>query len=181
VRVAIFVAVTAALALMSRKSLAAPRSHGFYRFFAFELLSGLVLWNAPGWFREPWSGHQLASWALLAASAGLAIDAFRLILTAGQPAQGAAQDTNLWFENTTKLVGAGIYRWIRHPMYASLMALGWGAFLKQPGATGVGLALGASGFLLATAIAEERENLARFGGAYASYMKTTRRFVPYLF
>jgi protein-S-isoprenylcysteine O-methyltransferase Ste14 len=43
------------------------------------------------------------------------------------------------------------------------------------------LALGASGFLIATSIAEERENLMRFGAAYASYLKRTRRFVPFLF
>jgi protein-S-isoprenylcysteine O-methyltransferase Ste14 len=41
--------------------------------------------------------------------------------------------------------------------------------------------MGASGFLLATAIAEERENLKRFGAPYADYMKTTHRFVPFIF
>jgi len=181
VRVVIFVAASATLALVSRRSLAVPRSHGFYRFFAFELLLGLVLLNAPGWFREPLAIHQLASWAVLAASTGLAIEAFRLILKVGRPAQGAAQGTNVWFENTTTLVGVGIYRLIRHPMYASLMGLGWGTFLKHPGGLGLALALGASGFLVATSVAEERENVAKFGGAYSAYMKTTRRFVPYLF
>jgi protein-S-isoprenylcysteine O-methyltransferase Ste14 len=43
------------------------------------------------------------------------------------------------------------------------------------------LAVGASGSLMATAIAEERENLLRFGAAYADYMRCTRRFVPFLF
>jgi protein-S-isoprenylcysteine O-methyltransferase Ste14 len=38
-----------------------------------------------------------------------------------------------------------------------------------------------SGFLIATAVAEERENLASFGAPYAAYMKRTRRFVPFLF
>jgi protein-S-isoprenylcysteine O-methyltransferase Ste14 len=51
---------------------------------------------------------------------------------------------------------------IRHPIYASLMAPGWGAFLKHPSAVGLGLALGAFGFLIATSVTEERENLARF-------------------
>jgi len=180
-RVAIFVAVSATLALWTRRSLLVPRSHGFYRFFAFELLLVLVLLNAPGWFREPLSMHQLASWAVLGASTGLAMEAFRLILKVGRPATGAAPGTNVWFENTTTLVGVGIYRFIRHPMYASLMGLGWGAFLKHPGGLGLALALAASGCLVATSVAEERENLARFGPAYLAYMKTTRRFVPYLF
>jgi protein-S-isoprenylcysteine O-methyltransferase Ste14 len=43
------------------------------------------------------------------------------------------------------------------------------------------LALSASGFLVATAAAEERENLASFGASYAAYMKRTRRFVPFVF
>jgi hypothetical protein len=52
----------------------------------------LVLLNAPVWFHDPFSTHQLASWAVLAASTGLAI------IKAGQPARGASQGTNLWFE-----------------------------------------------------------------------------------
>ena len=181
IRAGIFIAGSAVFALLTRRSLATPRSHGFFRYFAFVLLLALVLLNAPGWFREPLSTRQLASWTMLAASAALAIEAFRLFLRAGRPARNPPQGANLWFENTTTLVAVGIYRFIRHPMYASLMALGWGAFLKQPSGIGLGLALGASAFLIATALAEERENLARFGAAYSAYMKTTQRFVPFLF
>lgn len=179
-RAGIFVVVSAAFALLTRRSLRDARSHGFYRFFAFELLLALVLLNAPGWFHDPLSTRQVVSWAILAASTGLAIEGFRLFFKIGRPAGNVAHGADLWFENTTTLVAVGIYRFIRHPMYASLMGLGWGAFLKHPSGTGLGLALGASGFLVATSIAEERENLARFGAAYSAYMKTTRRFVPFL-
>jgi protein-S-isoprenylcysteine O-methyltransferase Ste14 len=100
----------------------------------------------------------------------------------GRPAQTAVQSANLPFENTTTLVMVGAYRWIRHPLYASLLALAWCTYLKSPLGTGsIVLTVGASGFLLATAIAEERENLLRFGAAYADYMKRTRRFVPFVF
>jgi protein-S-isoprenylcysteine O-methyltransferase Ste14 len=78
------------------------------------------------------------------------------------------------------LVEVGVYRFIRHPMYASVLALGWGAFLKRPSIVGLALALCASGFLAATAVVEERENVARFGASYTAYMKGTRRFVPFL-
>ncbi len=44
----------------------------------------------------------------------------------------------------------------------------------------VALVLGGSGFLVATAVVEERENLSRFGAAYQAYMQRTRRFVPFL-
>ena len=76
----------------------------------------------------------------------------------------------------------GAYHWIRHPLYASLLTLSWSAYLKEPfEIASIVLTLGASGFLITTAIAEERENLLRFGAAYAEYMKRTRRFVPFVF
>jgi protein-S-isoprenylcysteine O-methyltransferase Ste14 len=182
VRVAIFLAASAAIIRLSWRPLRDLRSHGFYRFFAFELMSALILLNVPMWFRDPLSARQLVSWFLGAASIGLAIEGFRLLRAIGRPAPIAARSANLSFENTTTLVTVGAYRFIRHPLYASLLALVWCAYLKNPFAiVGIVLTLGASGFLIATAVAEERENLASFGAAYAAYMKHTRRFVPFLF
>jgi len=181
-RVALFFAASAAILPLSWRSLKDWRTHGFYRFFAFELLLALILLNAPLWFRNPLSVRQLVSWLLGAVSIGLAIEGFRLLRVIGRPRPTAAPSANLPFENTTTLVTIGAYRWIRHPLYASLLALAWSAWLKDPLGTGsVALTLGASGFLLATAMAEERENLKRFGAAYADYMKSTQRFIPFLF
>lgn len=191
VRVGIFAAASAAITLLSWRSLRAPRSHGFYRFFALELLLTLVLLNVPHWFGEPLTVRQIVSWSLLATSLGLAIEGFRLLRRIGKLAREATAATNLAdrlglaallaSENTTALVTVGAYKFIRHPLYASLLAGAWGACLKHPSGISVGLALGASGFLVATAVAEERENLARFGAAYAAYMRSTRRFVPFVF
>ncbi len=182
VRAAIFLAASAVITRLSWRSLRDWRSHGFHRFFAFELLSALILLNVPMWFRDPLSARQLVSWFLGAASIGLAIEGFRLLRLIGRPTPTAAGSTNLPFENTTALVTVGAYRFVRHPLYASLLALVWCAYLKNPLAiSGMVLALGASGLLVATSMAEERENLVRFGAAYADYMKRTRRFVPFLF
>ena len=181
-RIGIFLAASAAITWLSWRSLRDMRAHGFYRFFAFELLSALVLLNAPEWFRDPFAARQWVAWFLGAASIGLAIEGFRLLRLIGRPVPTPARGTNLPFENTTTLVTVGAYRLIRHPLYASLLALVWGAYLKNPLSIGsIALALGASGFLVATAVAEERENLMAFGAAYAAYMKRTRRFVPFLF
>jgi len=120
-------------------------------------------------FRDWLSARQLVSWFLGAASIGLAIEGFRLFRLIGRPTPTATRSTNLPFENTTTLVTVGAYRFIRHPLYASLLALVWCAYLKNPlPITGIVLALGASGFLIATSIAEEQENLMSFGAAYAA-------------
>jgi protein-S-isoprenylcysteine O-methyltransferase Ste14 len=170
-----------AIFLLSWRSLKSPGSHGFYRFFAFELLWALVVVNAPVWFREPLSTRQAASWILLTLSAGLALEAFRLLRLIGRPSSQGVLDANLPFENTTILVTSGLYRLIRHPMYASLLALAWGAGLKDLSARSILLAVGTSGFIVATALVEERENSERFGEEYAAYRRSTKRFIPFIF
>jgi protein-S-isoprenylcysteine O-methyltransferase Ste14 len=182
IRGAIFLVASAGIIRLSWRPLRCVRSHGFYRFFAFELLAALILLNAPLCFRDPLSARQLVSYSLGAASIGLAIEGFRLLRLIGRPAAAAARGANIAFENTTTLVTVGAYRFIRHPLYASLLALAWCAYLKDPFAlAGIVLTLGASGFLIATAVAEERENLEAFGAPYAAYMQRTRRFVPFVF
>ncbi len=85
VRAAIFLAVSAAITRLSWRSLRDWRSHGFYRFFALELLSALLLLNISMWFRDPLSARQLVSWFLGACSTGLAIEGFRLLRLIGRP------------------------------------------------------------------------------------------------
>jgi len=180
-QLAVFAIGSAGLVLFSRPALRVRRTHGFYRFFAFESILALIVLAAPRWFRDPLSARQIASWLLLLSSLLLAAHGFYLLRVIGRP-QGQ-------FENTTRLVTRGAYRTIRHPLYSSLLLLGWGAFLKSSSPAGlrstaslaVALALAASAALFATARVEEGENLARFGAEYAAYMKTTRMFVPWLF
>src|SRR3990172_9224736 len=120
----VFVALSLGIAYRSRASLRDPSSHGFYRFFAFESLLALVIINVSVWFREPLSTPQLASWILLLTSAFLAVHGFRIVRREGKPSTS--------FETTTVLVRSGAYRYIRHPLYASLVYFGWGVFFKHP-------------------------------------------------
>ena len=76
-RVALFFIVSAAILLLSWRSLRDLRTHGFYRFFGFEMLLALILLNAPVWFLDPFSARQIAAWLLGAISIGLAIEGFR--------------------------------------------------------------------------------------------------------
>jgi protein-S-isoprenylcysteine O-methyltransferase Ste14 len=178
---AIFVLASACILRLSWGSLRFPRSHGFSRFFAFEFIAALVVLNAPHWFRDPFAPRQLVSWVLLFGSIWPAVVGLSLLRTYGRPSREASDPTKLAFERTTALVTTGMYRYIRHPMYASLLGLAWGTALKDLSAASVALVLAASVSLLATALAEERESIAQFGPSYVEYMKTTRRFIPFLF
>jgi protein-S-isoprenylcysteine O-methyltransferase Ste14 len=166
---------------ISRGSLRRRDAHGFYRFFAFEAILGLVALNLPTWLRDPFSPRQLASWALLLASLLLAVHGFTLLRRAGKPDPGIEDPTRLGVEKTTCLVRSGAYRVIRHPLYASLLALAWGVFLKAPSWLGLTLAVVATGALYLTARVEEQENLRNFGPAYGEYMRETRMFIPFVF
>lgn len=172
VRSVVFVAVSAGLAFLSRRSLRDRRAHGFYRFFAFESLLALILLNADRWFAAPFAARQIVSWPLLLVSIVLAAHGFHLLRVRGRPEGG--------LEHTTRLVTRGAYRWIRHPLYASLLCLAWGAFFKDPSPGGGALVLATCGFLVATARVEEAENLEKFGAEYAAYMRRTRRFLPFV-
>ena len=176
----LLVPATIANIAFSRRSLAAPRSHGFHRFFVFELIVVLLLKNAGAWFDDPFSPVHLLSWLLLLGSIAPAVSGYLALRRRGEPSKGSALATNLDFENTGRLITTGIYRHIRHPMYTSLLLLTWGIMLKVPSWSGMLLACSATGFLVATARAEEAENLLRFGGSYRAYMRGTRRFIPFV-
>lgn len=179
--VAVFVLLSLALAWVSRVSLTAPRSHGFFRFFAWEAILALALMNLKTWFKQPFSWHQLISWLLLSISALLVIDALLRLKKSGGQDTRRAEAPMLEFEKTTHLVTTGAYRYIRHPLYSSLLFLAWGVFFKAPGLAGALLAGTASILLVITAKIEEGENLRYFGEEYRGYMDTTKMFIPYLY
>jgi len=172
---------TAAILYVSRASLLRPGSHGFYRFFAWELLLILLLLNMREWFHEPLAPHQLVSWPLLIISGFLIIDSVIRLPLQGAPSDTRVDDSLISIEKTTRLVTGGIYHYIRHPMYSSLFFLGWGIFFKDPSWLGGILATAASVFLVLTARVEEDENIRFFGSEYQEYMKRTKSFVPFVF
>jgi len=79
------------------------------------------------------------------------------------------------------LVKRGAYKYIRHPLYSSLLLFAWGVFFKDVSFPSTALVLLASSFLVATAKVEEDENLKKFGDEYRAYLKTTKMFIPFLF
>lgn len=169
----IFFVIGSLIALyLTRVTTRAGFRHAMPRFLAFEAVLGLVAINLRYWIDDPFSIRQLISWALLVLSGLLAIHGFWLLRRFGK-AQGE-------FERTSVLVTSGAYRYIRHPLYASLLYLSTGAFLKHVSLLTSALVLMAFLCLSITARVEEGENVERFGEAYLMYMQKTKMFVPYL-
>jgi protein-S-isoprenylcysteine O-methyltransferase Ste14 len=166
---------------LSRRSLTKPSSHGFPRFIAFEGILGLGVLNVPSWFKEPFSFVQIISWILLLGSAFLIMGALWTLRKYGRPDRTLEDGSRIAFEKTTQLVTRGSYKVIRHPMYASLLYLAWGIFLKHISSLSTALVILVSLTLFLSAVYEERENLCIFGDDYAVYTRQTKRFFPFLF
>jgi protein-S-isoprenylcysteine O-methyltransferase Ste14 len=181
VKLIVFLTASAGLIAISRASLRAPRSHGFYRFFAWECILALFLLNVDAWFQTPFAWHQLIFWFLLLACLVPLVLGVRALASRGKPvAQREAEPQLLAFEKTSALVTSGIYHYIRHPLYSSLLFLTWGIFFKALTWPGLFLAVVATLLLFATAKADEAECLRFFGAPYQAYMQQSKRFVPFL-
>jgi protein-S-isoprenylcysteine O-methyltransferase Ste14 len=171
----IFFTASIIFIIISWPALFQPGSRKFYRFFSFEFLLILVLVNSSYWFYKPFSSFQIISWLLLIISLLLVLPGIYLLLYAGKPASTAN------IETTTCLVTTGIYKYVRHPLYSSLIFLGTGCLLKNPSLLAVSLFAVAAVFIYATALSEEKENILKFGDYYADYIKQSKMLVPFLF
>jgi protein-S-isoprenylcysteine O-methyltransferase Ste14 len=150
-----------------------PHPYRFSRFLAFESIISLVFLNARVWFMNPFSLLQVLSWISLLGSIALVVHGFFLLKTQGEP-EGD-------FEDTTRLITSGAYQYIRHPLYASLLLLGVGVFLKNPSWIGAALLTTTLLGAVLTARIEEDHNLERFGDEYREYMEKTSIFIPLIY
>ncbi len=173
IKILVFGLLSIGSVYLSWSSLKNRSAYGIFRFFAFETLLGLFLLNVDQWFADPFSPSHLLSWFLLIGSLPLAIHGFWMLHKIGRPQGG--------IEDTTELVVEGAYRYIRHPLYGSLLMFAGGVFFKAVTlASGLLFSL-VFVFLTATARFEERQNLLRFGKAYEDYRKRTKMFIPFIF
>jgi protein-S-isoprenylcysteine O-methyltransferase Ste14 len=138
--------------------------------------------NEKFWFQNPFAWYQLIAWTLLFVALiplAFGVSALRV---RGRPVANREGDPSLLaFEKTTQLVTSGVYNYIRHPLYSSLLLLAWGIFFKLPSILGGVLTAVATLFLIATAKADESECIQFFGAEYRDYMTQTKRFIPFLF
>ncbi len=181
IRIALFILLSIFLVVLSWRPLRNPRSHGFYRFFAFEAILILILLNIPYWIRNPLSLRQLFSWLLLLCSIFLVFQGFYLLRKLGGHKAREDSSETFAFEDTAVLVTDGIYKFVRHPLYSSLLLLAWGAYLKNVSLSATIAVLFASAALITTAKTEEHENISFFGSSYEEYIKRSKMFIPYMF
>jgi protein-S-isoprenylcysteine O-methyltransferase Ste14 len=154
-------------------TLARPHPYRFPRFLAFESILSLIFLNGGVWFRNPLHFVQIFSWLCLLGSLYLALHGFYLIKSRGRP-EGD-------FEDTTNLITSGPYKFIRHPLYTSLLLFSLGVYLKEPSWLGGGLVLTTMLGVYLTATIEEKYNQERFGELYDEYMNQTKKFIPFIF
>ncbi len=181
IQLIIFIVGTIVIVWASRSSLAQIQTHGFYRFFAWEIILVLFALNVRYWIKDPWSLRQITAWIFLLVSLVLIIQGVQRFRQSGRIDQNRDGPFLAGIEKTTELVTTGIYHYIRHPFYSSLLFLAWGILLKHITLTTAFLTLAATLFLIITARKEETENLEYFGENYRQYMKQTKMFIPFVF
>ena len=168
----IFAVVSTVVVVMFRKELFAFRRHGPYMFLAAEGLLVLFILNGGAVFEGLFSIRQVLSWVFMLMSATFAIFGFYGLKKHGQ----AVQD----WENTTRLVQEGVFKYIRHPLYASLMLLATGMLLKDLSPEAASACIVTVCFLVVASRVEEGENAAKFGAEYQSYILNTKRYLPFV-
>ena len=176
----IFAGSIAVLAWLCRHQLRNPGCHGFYRFFAFAGIAWLLVYRIGYWHDNLVSLHQLVSSLLMLLSLWMVVAGVREFRLRGGHRESGQLPENFSFENTSHLVTTGIYQYIRHPMYTSLVLLAWGIFLKQFSWNGLLVVTLVTLALYLTARTEERENLVFFDEAYERYRRSSKLFLPFL-
>lgn len=166
--------------IISWRSIFNFKSHGFFRFLSWECILWLIAYNYSYWFRDPFAIRQIISWIFLIWSGILVVVGAIQIKRFGRSGESRTDKELYRIERTTVLVDSGIYKYIRHPLYASLLFLAWGIFLKQPDPVLALVAVLASVFLFITAVQDEKECIRFFGEPYRDYMKRSKRFIPFI-
>ena len=124
--------------------------------------------------------YPASAWAV---ALGTIIFAFGLwVFRKSHKVLGRNWSITLQIREQHKLVCAGPYAMVRHPMYTSflLMALGQ-AFLLSNWVVGLAGLIGFAVLFFLRVDKEERMMLENFGPQYRAYMERTKRIIPYLY
>ncbi|MBI5324043.1 MAG: isoprenylcysteine carboxylmethyltransferase family protein [Ignavibacteriae bacterium] len=177
----VFIILSIPLVIVSWRTLFKIKTHGFFRFFAWECILWLLINNYIFWFENPFGLKQILSWLLLFYSLILLITGILQLIKFGKPHKSRNEKQLFNMEKTTLLVVNGIYKYIRHPIYGSLIFLTWGIYLKNTDLILTIFAILSTILLFITSKYDEKECIVYFGQSYKEYMTHSRMFVPNLF
>ena len=124
-----------------------------------------------------WSEHPAPAWRVVAGAAFLALAA--LLSWTGRRALGRQWRVDAGLNADHELVRSGPYRFVRHPIYASLLALilGDGLMLSAWWALWVALVIFIAGTEIRVRI-EDNLLASRFGEPFRQYQRTVSAYVP---
>lgn len=119
-------------------------------------------------------------WAIVA---GIVIFAFGLwVFRRAHKDLGRNWSVTLEIRDQHRLISRGLYRFIRHPMYASFLLVGLAqAFLLPNWVAGMSGLVGFAVLFFMRVDVEERMMLDNFGDEYRAYCATTKRIIPYVY
>ncbi|MGH2684400.1 MAG: methyltransferase family protein [Actinomycetota bacterium] len=134
---------------------------------------GLAPWLVARWFPEPVlpAAIRPVGWLLVIPGLAVLADSFiRFVRARGTPAPPAP---------TEHLVVAGLYRWVRNPMYVAIVATLVGEALLYARAAVLAYAAAVwVAFHLFVVLYEEPALARRFGSGYEDYRRRVGRWVP---
>jgi protein-S-isoprenylcysteine O-methyltransferase Ste14 len=180
-RLILFGILSVPVIIISWHGLFNVRTHSFYRFFSWECILWLAVNNYKYWFFNPFEIKQIISWVILVFAGYMVIAGILVFKKYGKIDRSRDEKALLGFEKTTELIDKGIYKYIRHPLYASLFYLTWGIFLKNTTTGLLIVAVISSLFLYITSRYDEKECITYFGDKYLEYMTRSKMFVPFVF
>ena len=168
------------LIFISWRTLFNFKTHGFYRYFAWECILWLALNNYKFWFIEPSKIYQVFSWLFLIYSGILILLGLIHLIKFGKPNKSRDEKQLFNLEKTTKLVKSGIFKYIRHPIYGSLIFLTWGIYLKNPDIVLFVTSILSTILLYITSKYDEKECKIYFGIQYEEYIKESKMYIPFI-
>jgi protein-S-isoprenylcysteine O-methyltransferase Ste14 len=134
-----------------------------------------VLWLATGW---PRGLNYDLNYAAVVVGAALYVASLWLFRRSHKDL-GRQWSASLEIRESHQIVRAGVYRRIRHPMYASFWLWALAQAFLLPNAVAALSGLVAIAILFFTRIDfEERMLLEAFGDDYRAYMRETKRIIP---
>jgi protein-S-isoprenylcysteine O-methyltransferase Ste14 len=180
-KLVLFAILSMPILAVSWRSLSSVHNHGFYRFFGWEGILWLLISNYKYWFIDPFSTRQMISWVLLINGGYLVVAGIVVFMQKGKIDRSRKDKALFGFEKTTRLIDTGVYRHIRHPLYASLIYLTWGICFKNPTLLMILVSLVSTVLFYLTSRYDEKECIAYFGDEYREYMTRSKMFIPFIF